>query len=35
MKTSSRFGGQNRTGLALRTKLQVGVSREPWEPFTR
>jgi hypothetical protein len=24
MKTSSRFGGQNRTGLALRTKLRVG-----------
>ena len=24
MKTSSRFSGQNRTGLALRTKLRVG-----------
>ena len=24
MKTSSRFGGQNHTGLALRSKLRVG-----------
>ena len=24
MKMNSRFGGQNRTGLALRSKLRVG-----------